>query len=935
MVGRGKPDPNLVKPLTPREQEILLLIGNELSNRQIAEQLTIAMSTVKWYVRQIYNKLGVDNRADAIDHARSLGLVPEERESVIRHNLPVMTTPFVGREQELSALAQLIADPQVSIITIIGPGGIGKTRLALEAARRQRNSNSPFPDGIFFVPLAPVSEVEHIIPALAEAIDFPLEGFAGARRFRERQLLDHLRGKRLLIVLDNFEHMLEKADLVSEIVSVAPGVQLLVTSRERLRLQGEQLFAIEGLEIPERWLSDDANIMNYAAVQLFLNTAKRLSLDFVLTEGDGEQLVEICRLAEGMPLGLELAASWVTALPLAEIATRMKRSLAFLASDIHDVPARHRSMQAALDTSWQSLAQQQQEALQKISVFRGGFTRSASFEVTGATLPLLITLVGKSWLSYDRAEDRYQVHELLRQYAEEKLSVSQDGYIEARNRHSVYFCSYLGQLEADLIGARQVAAVSELQSEIGNCLVAWKWAAIQGDVSSVGQGLDTLCHFFNWEGRAADGESICREAAESLSLVAAESAAVPPELLRLQAKLLAWETEFTAEVEEHEDLIAKSQALLDQARSVGEDIRAEQAFLYLQHAHSAILNDLELANRKLNQALREFKALNDLWGEAETLARLGMTSMFLGKLEQARQLALESLAVRRQLGNKLGIAQSLSSLAVIAKNQGYLVEAVSSHQESLLLYREMGHAYGELDATGSFAYTLCWAGEFDAAKEMASQAVQLSLKLAQYDYSFPLGALAKAEMHLGAYEKARTNALTGLEAARSQGSQPNVGWHLLWLGGVALVGGDPGLAEALLLESAEVLAALKHNQYALPLAFLVYVSRARGKGSLAYNYLDQVLKESVELQLYFPLVICLPGAALLAADRGNLEEAAQLYSLARSFDYVANSIWFADVAGRELDNMLGKIGRQSDSAMGSKELMSELWATADRLLDGS
>lgn len=464
MIGRDEHDLPRAQTLTPREQEVLNCLGDDMSNRQIAEHLTVSLNTVKWYVRQIYNKLGVGNRGEAVARGQSLGLLPAaEQEATGKHNLPVATMPFVGRDQELVTLGKLIADPQVRIITIVGPGGIGKTRLALEAAERVQASalngddgqqDLSFPDGIFFVSLAPVGSAGQIVATLAATLNFHFQGAESGSRTEAKQILDYLKRKQMLLVMDNFEHILEGRSFLMEISAQAAAVKLIVTTRERLQLRGEQLFPLHGLEMPEPGDSAVEALADYAAAKLFLNISRRTAPDFTLLEGDAEQLLRICRLVESMPLGLELAASWVGLLSLSDIAAEIEKSLDLLATEHLDVPVRHRSMQATLDGSWRKLNTEQQLGFQELTVFRGGFTRLTAFEVTGVTLPLLVSLTNKSWLSYDRQSDRYNIHELLRQFGGAKFSADTVHEQKVREGHSAYFCSFLKERESDWLGAR-------------------------------------------------------------------------------------------------------------------------------------------------------------------------------------------------------------------------------------------------------------------------------------------------------------------------------------------------------------------------------------------------------------------------------------------------------------------------------------------------
>jgi predicted ATPase len=338
---------------------------------------------------------------------------------------------------------------KVRLLTIVGPGGLGKTRLALAcAAQVLGDSNgvpSAFPHGLYFVNLAPLSEAAHIVPTLADAMHFPLQGGERDQRSPKQQVLDYLREKRMLLVLDNFEHLLEGANLVADILQTAAQVKILVTSRERLHLRQEQVYPIQGLEFPETILKQASEFLEeaeaYAAVKLFIQAAQRTRPDFHFNGSDDlTNLARICRLVEGMPLALELAAAWVDTLPLATIAREIQASLDFLESEMRDAPVRHRSIRAAIDCSWQKLMAAEQTIFAQLSVFRGGFTRQAGQTITSASLPLLARLVNKSFLQYYPARDRYQMHELMRQFGMEKLATDREAETALRNQHSAYYC---------------------------------------------------------------------------------------------------------------------------------------------------------------------------------------------------------------------------------------------------------------------------------------------------------------------------------------------------------------------------------------------------------------------------------------------------------------------------------------------------------------
>ena len=315
------------------------------------------------------------------------GYVPGGGQSRPAPGLPRPPTPLIGREPELATLNRLLCDPQCRLLTLAGPGGIGKTRLALELASTQR---AQFPDGVFFVPLVSLSLPEFIAPAIRSALGLssssPLDP--------KEQLLNHLRQKSLLLVLDNLEHLLEGVGLLAELLEQAPGVKLLVTSRERLNMQGEWLFDLQGLPVPPLDQVDRAE--EYSAVALFVQSARRAQVGFELSAEERPWVARICQLVEGMPLAIELAAAWVRLLSCREIAQEIERNLDFLSTSARDLPERHRSMRAVFDHSWQMLSAEEQRVLRALSVFRGGFLREAAEQVTGASLSLLSALVTRS-----------------------------------------------------------------------------------------------------------------------------------------------------------------------------------------------------------------------------------------------------------------------------------------------------------------------------------------------------------------------------------------------------------------------------------------------------------------------------------------------------------------------------------------------------------
>ena len=409
------------------------------------------------------------------------------------HNLPHQSTSFIGRETELSEIDALLADTTCRLLTLVGSGGIGKTRLALQAAANQLPQ---FADGVYFVSLTPIDSPDVIASAIASAIQL---SFFGAKDPRT-QVIDYLRDKHLLLLLDNFEHLLDGVDLLTAILESAPDVKLLVTSRERLNVREEWTLALRGLSFPNT--STDLTLEQYSAVQLFVARAHQIQASFSLAV-NREAVQRICQCAEGMPLALELAATWLRALSSDQIAGQMETNLSFLTTPLRNVPVRHRSLQAVFEQSWRLLTKDEKVVLMYLTVFRGGFDFEAAKQVAKATLSQLASLADKSLIRVD-AGGRYDLHELLRQYVGEHLEASEYAD-EVRAAHSSYYLNFVAQRDTDIKGKQQQAALHGIRIELDNVQAGLNWAINhqQFDLLTT-PFLDCLVNFGEMDNRYVD-----------------------------------------------------------------------------------------------------------------------------------------------------------------------------------------------------------------------------------------------------------------------------------------------------------------------------------------------------------------------------------------------------------------------------------------------
>ncbi len=640
--------------------------------------------------------------------------VPESQHArALVYNLPPQPTPFYGREDELSRLERLFGDPAAHLVVVVGPGGIGKTRLALaagaQAAESQRtaraeDSTRDFPHGIVFVRLAALTSPEDIAPAIAQALD--------ARLTRgPEQLLDVLRRKQILLILDNFEHLPAGIDLLVDIIRAAPGVKILVTSRERLRLRGENVLRLRGLAYPE-CDSAPANLLDveaYPAIKLFLGTVRRVHPEFAPDRDELAAVMQICCLVEGMPLALELAASWADALSLSDILAEARQSLGFLQAEWPDLPVRQRSMRAVFDASWQRLSQTDQAAFCQLSVFRGGFSRGASGQVmtvAEATPHLLAALVRKSFLQHDSLAGRYQIHELLRQYGAEKLA--NDPALEAavRDQHSRYYSDLLARQNTGVEEGRLHDVMLAIQADIENVRAACIWAAAEGRLKRLEPAVNHLGWFYyRLYADFQQGESTFRRLSDALTAMQTSPSPATASTQRATARILAWRSMFrivAMDLQTGRGLLQESLALLEGPALATEDTTFERAFIFWESGYLRLYTDAAEARQRFARAVELYRQAGHKLGLAYGLLALGRAASVLGALEEARDAITQSIALFRDMGSPVGESESTATLANrVAIRQFRFQEAEDLIQRSLSLTRGQAALAPLLDSDNS------------------------------------------------------------------------------------------------------------------------------------------------------------------------------------------------------------------------------------------
>jgi predicted ATPase len=587
-------------------------------------------------------------------------------------NLPVSATPLIGREKELAELGALLENPACRLVTIVGPGGIGKTRLALAAASDQAFA---FENGAAFVSLAALNSAEFIAPTIMAALGLSLQD----QREPKEQLLAYLQDKELLLVVDNFEHILEGSELLSEIIRHAPGVTLLITSRERLRLQAEWLFDLAELGYPTSGMVDTAAIEECGAVQLFVECARRTQRQFVLDDSEAGAVARICRMVEGMPLAIELAAAAVRRRSCAAIAAEIESNLRALASEWRDAPERHRSVWAAFEHSWQLLTEEQRGVFCRLSVFRGGFQEEAAAQVAGAAPSVLSTLVEKSLLRRDTTA-RYDMHEVVRQYASEKLSESATARL-VRKSHLAFFLKAASKAEPHLRSAEQRTWLDRLEVEQDNFRAALEWSLQHEDTEETGLRLaGHLWWFWFLRGHWDEGR---RWLAGSNR---AQAASLRAEVLSGAGWLALFQGDY-------QSLASFSEENLALYRHRG-DTRGIGTLLDNLGMVAEMQGDYEQAKTLFEEGLALRREAADSPAIANSLLNLGRIQMFLGNYQCATQLLDECLALNRELKNEWNVAWTLMHLGLVALVHGQAEQSRAMFGESLYCFHAMSDRLG-------------------------------------------------------------------------------------------------------------------------------------------------------------------------------------------------------------------------------------------------
>ena len=645
------------------------------------------------------------------------------------HNLPVQLTSLIGREQQVAAACALLSRPEVRLLTLLGPGGVGKTRLGVQIATELVDA---FVDGIWFVPLAPISGPDLVVPSIARTFGL---GETGDRSLLEL-LKAYLREQQLLLLLDNFEQVVAAAPVVTELLVTCPDLKVLVTSRTSLRVRGEREFPVPPLSLPDpKHLPAIEVLSQYSSVALFVERALALKPDFQLTTANAHAIAEICARLDGLPLAIELAATRIKLLPPQALLARLGSRLQVLTEGARDVPERQQTLRNAIKWSYDLLSTNEQRLFRRLSVFVGGCTLAAVEEVCKTlsdvatnVLEGVASLIDKNLLQQVEdvnGEPRLVMLETIREYGLECLAASEEaGEAEAtRLAHANYYLKLAEETEQKLRSAQQVIWLEQLEREHDNLRTALRWLVEREEVEMALRLSGALCQFWVMRGHLSEGRQWLEGilSGSNLEMVS----------MQVQAKALngAGVMAYTQGDYGHAKVLC--QESLELFRKLGNRRGIASSINGLAFV-AMVAGDYAAASAMFEESLVLFRELGDKWNLGDTLYFSALAASF--RVDQtdtaaARSMVEESLAISRELGDQRGLAYSLNLLGFVSLLQGEGSAACPLIEESLAIHKALGNRQGIAYTSLTFGWFSLSQGDYAAARARYENSLAIMIEL--------------------------------------------------------------------------------------------------------------------------------------------------------------------------------------------------------------
>jgi predicted ATPase/DNA-binding SARP family transcriptional activator len=622
--------------------------------------------------------------------------------TVGRHSLPRPATPFIGRTKELADIRRILTDPECRLLTLVGAGGMGKTRLALQVAQELIDSGyaaREFADGVYFVPLAPATDLNGLAATIAQVILTDLFGSG----LSPQQLIDLVAEKRMLLALDNFEHLRDAAPLLADLLVHAPGVRLLVTSREALGLAEAWLYSVGGLPVTQEEQNDQPEAEQEGdppdALRLFVASARRKQPSFSLARQLAE-VTQICRLVGGMPLAIELAAAWLNVMPLEAIVADLQKGLDLLTSRNTVIP-RHRSIRVVLEESWRLLAADEAAVFDRLAVFRGGFRPEAGMAVTGASAATLAGLVDRALIQLD-GRGRFQIHELLHQFAAEKLAQAEEARTATHALHSRFYLDLLNRQYQALNSPDSLAAIESVRADFENIVAAWQWALGCADYEALDQVVVTLFEFCTIQGRLEDGVVLLEQLAGALAGGEYLERHRP-----VYGRALACLGELLMHLDRGDEGLAHARRSLEFMET---ELDRAFALGQLGWVENVVGRPVD-AQDLLGESVALYRKLGRPVGLSSVLIRWAMARTIQEGWRVGQQVGREAVLVSRRTDRLDRLAEALSSLGFIDCCCGDYDDAIVHMREALAIAEELGHRGMIMSATDNIAWSYVCKGE--------------------------------------------------------------------------------------------------------------------------------------------------------------------------------------------------------------------------------